>query len=116
MALPAVDLIDVLAEGGKPHKITDVIDAETASLVARKLGFAAELTGFALFDDNRLRTAVAEILPDMAALDRPLQRKRLAAAPAEGLVGGVLGFCHALLVKLQNSRTSCHQDALKPDR
>jgi hypothetical protein len=63
---------------------------------------AAELTRPALFDDNRLRTAVAEILSDVAAFDRPLQRQRLARAPAEGLVGGVLRLCHALPVKLRN--------------
>ena len=58
-----------------------------------------ELSRLALLDDNRLRAAVAEILPDMAAFNRPLQRQRLARAPAESFVGSVLGLCHALLVQ-----------------
>ena len=45
--------------------------------------------------------------------DRPLQRQRLAHASAEGLVGGVLRFRHALPVKLQNST---HEAALRMRR
>lgn len=65
---------------------------------------AGEFARLALLDDYRLRPAVAEILSDVAALDGPLQRQRLARASAERLVGVVLGLCHALLVQTPKSR------------
>ena len=39
---------------------------------------ASQLARFALLDDHRLRSAMAEILPYMPRLDRPLQRERFA--------------------------------------
>ena len=60
---------------------------------------------------------MAEVLPDMAGFHRPLQRERLARASAEGLLGGVLRFCHALLVETPKvMRVEPAQDAPKPDR
>jgi hypothetical protein len=53
---------------------------------------SGKLTRPALLDDNRLGTAVAEILPDMSRFNRPLQGERLAHALKDSLIGSVLRF------------------------
>ena len=49
-----------------------------------------------LLDHHRLRAAMAEVLPDVAGLDRPLQAQRLARRIAtQSLLGGLFRLSHA---------------------
>ena len=100
-ALACVQFVDRKASGLLQHFREHPVRFRL--LRGRRLFGRAARTGnralLFLFDHHRLRAAMAEVLPDVARLDRSLQAQRLARRPAaQCLFGSLFRLSHALPV------------------